>query len=262
MIQLIMLRTRFSIRTKLLLVGLLLLLIPLMSYIYVRDMKTFLLSGQEDALSLTARAVATVLHDRPEMFAEDHDISNPEGKANDIYAIPLPNYININGDLSDWGEQAKQTKRFELKPSEDDVSSSQNSFSVNNIIGYRGNFVYALFEVNDDKVLFRQRKFLRVDAADHIRLTLQQPDIQAQRYTLIANNPGRMSAYLMDQNWQYPITGEPNYNLAAELALTESGYNVELRIPRFMLTSDTRIGLTVVDVDVQNRSHSVYNTSD
>ena len=249
MIQLIMLRTRFSIRTKLLLVGLLLLLIPLMSYIYVRDMKTFLLSGQEDALSLTARAVATVLHDRPEMFAEDHDISNPEGKANDIYAIPLPNYININGDLSDWGEQAKQTKRFELKPSEDDVSSSQNSFSVNNIIGYRGNFVYALFEVNDDKVLFRQRKFLRVDAADHIRLTLQQPDIQAQRYTLIANNPGRMSAYLMDQNWQYPITGEPNYNLAAELALTESGYNVELRIPRFMLTSDTRIGLTVVDVD-------------
>ena len=53
-------RANFSIRTKLLLVTLLLLLLPWVSYIYVRDMKSFLLSGQEDALSLTARAVATV----------------------------------------------------------------------------------------------------------------------------------------------------------------------------------------------------------
>ena len=58
----------FSIRTKLLLVAMLLLLIPWMSYVYVRDMKTFLLAGQEDALALTSRAVATVLHDRPELF--------------------------------------------------------------------------------------------------------------------------------------------------------------------------------------------------
>lgn len=238
------LRTGFSIRTKLLFVALLLLLIPWMSYIYVRDMKTFLLSGQEDALSLTARAVATVLHDRPEMFPDDNDIGNPESKENDIYAIPLPNYININGDLSDWGEQAKQTQRFEIAPSQ-----NNNTFSVNHVLGYRGNFIYALFEVSDDTVLFRQKRFLRVNAADHIRMTLQQSNREPQRYTLISNAPGRMSAYLMDDNWEYPITGEPNYDLAAELALTEQGYNVELRIPRFMLSSDTRIGLSVVDVD-------------
>ena len=246
------LRTGFSIRTKLLLVALLLLLIPWMSYIYVRDMKAFLLSGQEDALSLTARAIATVLHDRPEMFSDDHETLSPQSKENDIYVTPLPNYININGELSDWGEQAKQTKRFEITPSVDDVSNTQNIFSVNNVLGYRGNFIYAMFEVNDDTVLFRQKSFLRVDAADHIRLTLQQSDLEPLRYTLISKQPGRMSAYLMDKDWQYPVTGEPNYDLAAELALTESGYNAELRIPRFMLTSDTRIGLTVVDVDNAN----------
>jgi len=252
-------RTGFSIRTKLLLVALLLLLIPWMSYVYVRDMKSFLLSGQEDALSLTARAIATVLHDRPEMFSDNHDTLSPQSKANDIYAIPLPNYININGDFSDWGEQAKQTKRFEITPSADDVSNSQNVFSVNNILGYRGNFIYALFEVSDDTVLFRQKSFLRVDAADHIRLTLQQSDLEPQRYTLISNSPGRMSAYLMDEDWQYPVTGDPNYDLAAELTLTESGYNAELRIPRFMLSSDTRIGLTVVDVD-DSDTHAIEAT--
>ena len=95
-------RAALSIRTKLLLVAMLLLLVPWMSYVYVRDMKSFLLSGQEDALNLTSRAVAQVLHDRPELFNQDIEIPNPDGDENEIFAAPLANYINLNGDLNDW----------------------------------------------------------------------------------------------------------------------------------------------------------------
>ncbi len=104
-------RASFSIRTKLLLVSLLLLLIPWMSYLYVRDMKAFLLSGQESALALTARAIATVLHDRPELFIDEEPIDDNEDdesddtelptvttglvqdpqRGNEIFAVPLPN---------------------------------------------------------------------------------------------------------------------------------------------------------------------------
>ncbi len=247
-------RTGFSIRTKLLLVALLLLLIPWMSYIYVRDMKTFLLSGQENALSLISRAVATVLNDRPELFNEDNSLDVDDADGNDIYATPLPAYINLNGEFSDWGEQVSQAINFKAdvsrianeEPSETDL---EPSISVDHVLGYRGNFIYAMFRVLDDSVVLRQRGFLRVDAADHIRVSLQTPDRPEQRYTLIAREAGRMSIYLMDQQWQYPITGKPNYDLAAELAQTNEGYNVELRIPRFMLSSETRVKLSVVDVD-------------
>lgn len=241
-------RTGFSIRTKLLLVGMLLLLIPWMSYQYVREMKTYLLSGQEQALSLTSRAVSTVLHDRPELFNEESQIDPSNLDDNEIYAAPLPNFINLNGDLSDWGEAGKQAEQFLPVTGERPVDPN-NLIEVKHTLGYRGNFIYALFEVRDDHVLLRPKKFLRVDAADHIRLTLQDPAASPKRYTLIAQEPGRMSIYLMDQAWQYPISGEPNYDLAAELNLTEAGYNVELRIPRFMLSSDTRISMVVVDVD-------------
>ena len=241
-------RAGFSIRTKLLLVALLLLLVPWMSYVYVRDMKTFLLSGQEQALSLTSRAVATVLHDRPELFTEDSQIPDPDSTSNEIYAAPLPNYINLNGDLSDWGEQLTQLETFDVS-SVSESSETQNVFSVDHVLAYRGNFIYALFRVRDEEVVFRQREFLRVDTADHIRVALQEPGRAEQRYTLIAGDEGRMSIYLMDTAWQYPITGEPNYDLAAELAVTEEGYNVELRIPRFMLSSDTKVRLMVADVD-------------
>jgi len=98
-------RKGYSIRTKLTLVALLLLLIPLMSYIYVRDMKTFLIKGQEGALSLTARAVSTVLHDRPELFTNSD--SEQETSESDIYVVPLANYVRLDGDLNDWGDQTR-----------------------------------------------------------------------------------------------------------------------------------------------------------
>ncbi|MFT6033044.1 MAG: two-component system sensor histidine kinase ChvG [Arenicella sp.] len=243
-----MMRAGFSIRTKLLMVGLLLLLIPWMSYVYVRDMKTFLLSGQENALSLTSRAVATILHDRPELFTEDRIITPDDSDENEVYALPLPAYINLNGDLNDWGDQANQAITY--RPETDNMDDTEvTSISVESVLGYRGNFIYSMFKVADDSVVFRQRGFLRVNTADHIRLTLQPPDRPEQRFTIIARESGRMSIYLMDMDWQYPITGKPNYDLAAELGLTDEGYNVELRIPRFMMSSETRIKLQVVDVD-------------
>ena len=238
--------TRFSIRSKLLMVALLLLLIPWMSYIYVRDMKSFLLSGQEDALSLTSRAVSTVLHDRPELFTEDTVIDPQDSEENEIYAAPLPSYINLNGELSDWVEQRQQADTF---VDENAQEGTNNIIQVNHLLGYHGRYIYALFEVTDDAVVFRRPDFLRLDAEDHIRLTLQAPGRPQQRYTLSAKASGRMSIYLMDENWQYPITGAPNYDLAAEIKLTDNGYNVELRIPRFMITTDTKLSLAVADVD-------------
>lgn len=238
-------RPALSIRTKLLLVAMLLLLVPWMSYVYVRDMKSFLLSGQEDALNLTSRAVAQVLHDRPELFSRDTEIPDPDSDENEIYATPLPNYINLNGDLSDWGDQIGQAVTFQAQQKQQSV----DDISVDHLLGYRGSFIYALFKVTDDQLVLRKSSFLRVNAADHIRVTLLDPERSEQRFTLIAQQPGRMSIYRMDNNWQYPITGEPNYDLAADLGTSADGYNVELRIPRFMLSSDTRIRMTVVDVD-------------
>jgi len=237
-------RTGFSIRTKLLLVAMLLLLIPWMSYIYVRDMKMFLLSGQQQALSLTSRAIATVLHDRPELF----DAESDRTEDNEIYAAPLPKYINVNGDLSDWGEQVRQAPSFVPSPVES-LINTENIIEVKHALGYRGAFIYAFFQVTDETVLFRPSAFLRVDTADHVRITLQNPERSAKRYTLIAGEAGRMSIYVMDEAWQYPITGDPNYELSAEMALTNDGYNVEVRIPRSLISSETRISMAVVDVD-------------
>ncbi len=59
---------RFSLRIKLALVSLLLLALPWVGYRYVQEMERFLREGQRAALVATARAVATALHERPQLF--------------------------------------------------------------------------------------------------------------------------------------------------------------------------------------------------
>jgi dedicated sortase system histidine kinase len=60
--------TRFPLRAKLALVALALLVLPWAGWRYVREVERFLFAAQEEALAATARAVATALHERPQLL--------------------------------------------------------------------------------------------------------------------------------------------------------------------------------------------------
>jgi dedicated sortase system histidine kinase len=62
-------RAVLGLRAKLALVALVLLALPWAGVLYVNEMERVLLAGQERALVATARAVATALHDRPQLLA-------------------------------------------------------------------------------------------------------------------------------------------------------------------------------------------------
>lgn len=62
-------RWRFSLRLKLALLTLVLLALPWAGTLYVNEVERFLLQGQEQTLLATARAVATALHERPQLLS-------------------------------------------------------------------------------------------------------------------------------------------------------------------------------------------------
>ena len=62
---------RIPLRAKMVLVALVLAVIPLVGYLHVKQMEQLLREGQEQALLATARAIATALHDRPQLLAAD-----------------------------------------------------------------------------------------------------------------------------------------------------------------------------------------------
>jgi dedicated sortase system histidine kinase len=74
---------RFGLRAKLALVALVLLALPLAGTLYVNEVERFLLESQEQSLLATARAVATALHERPQLLASG------SGRDDEVDAILL-----------------------------------------------------------------------------------------------------------------------------------------------------------------------------
>ena len=70
-------RPRLVIPLKLVLVASLLLLIPWVGLLYVRELERLLLRVQEQGLVSTARAVATALNDRPSLLLSGEVYSVP-----------------------------------------------------------------------------------------------------------------------------------------------------------------------------------------
>ncbi|MCL2872323.1 MAG: ATP-binding protein [Betaproteobacteria bacterium] len=81
---------RFGIRLQLLLALAVLLVLPWLGYEYLREVDLFLKSGQERTLRVTAKAVATALYERPDVFRADSAVSLPQAQR-EADAADFPN---------------------------------------------------------------------------------------------------------------------------------------------------------------------------
>ena len=239
-----------SIKSKLTWIALSLLIIPWMGYQYVQEIRGFLLRSQQDAQLLAANGIATVLNDRSELFNPTTGVQELLGSRNDLYAHALKGAIQLDGQAEDWGETVDQFNYYTGSTTFScDAGDDPDSFSLANVIGYSNDDLYVLFEVNDDSIVYRDLSLLKLDTSDQIRMLLQLPRGELRHYLIVARAPGRMSIYLVDENWELPLKGEPVTTFIAELAETPWGYRVELRIPRNIIVRRARLGYFVVDVD-------------
>ena len=239
-----------SIRARLMGIVLILLVIPWMGYQYVQEMKQFLVQGQKNALLLTANGIATLLNNRSELFNPETGVPEVLGGENGLYAHKLDNLIQLDGQSTDW-ESVQQHANY-YTGNELPVCDSEydpDSFSVKNVVGYHEQYLYVLFEINDDNLVYRDLELLSLNNSDQIRMLIQPAEGELERYLLVASEPGRMSAFLVDEEWETPLQGSDVTTFTAELAATEWGYRIELRIPRDLIGYRSGVGFFAVDVD-------------
>jgi dedicated sortase system histidine kinase len=254
---------RISIRYKLLLVTLTLLLIPWMGYQYVREMKSFALQGQEEALLLKAGAIATVLHDRPELFSTETAGPDTESEIGELQVMRLDRPLTMDGKLDDWGKLAENAGHYSVPKMLRKPDDKESDLSFNHVLGSWGRYLYALFIVQDDKITLRDTSYRRLDNSDYLRIYLRDANDRMTRYAVIAAKPGRMDVYAMDEEWRYPLTGDPIYSIVGYFQQLDNGYAIELRIPRNMVSGDARLAIAIADVDdpEERKLETVLGTS-
>ncbi len=245
-------RPLFSLRVKLLLVSLTVLAIPWTGYEYLREMEVFLQHGQENALLATARAVAAVLHDRPELFQHHADLLRSTQSEREMFIPVLRSPVVLDGLLDDWTPYLAQARTYAA----DNVLESKgpydpNKFFFKQIIGTYERYLYTVFIVRDVKVVYRDSNSYRLDQCSHLQIAIQGPDGKFYRYRLATQAPGWVNAHLMPDNPNNPLPLRPEVRIKGSWRETTDGYVLELRIPMSMVGA--RIAFAIADVDPLTR---------
>ncbi len=211
-----------------------------------------ILNAHENFLLVTSRGIATVLHNRVDFF----NILRQKGLM-DVYSPTVVNLDNvpiiIDGFSSDWGEGLKHSVSHGAESVlVERESYNRQSLTADVSFGIKNNFLYALFRIKDDNVVFRHKDFLRLDTSDHIRITTEDKNGYETRYLITASKPGSVSTYKADENWRYASDGVAVRKVRGMLNITSSGYAIELRMPLTLVSPTMKLRYSIVDVDDPN----------
>jgi len=268
-------RLRFSIRLQLLVLSLFFFAIPYLGYNYVWELEQYLRTGQEQTMIGTARAVATALHERPALFDSESAYLKDVRPGTDLYAPPIPYPIQLDGELNDWQQvddllthygANEIVERFtSLQTSDDnkDAASETNSaasedkgtastdktisLSFEHMVGRYDQFLYAMFNVTDDALLWRQANSLSVERGDHLLIGMQTPAGHLARYVVAPYESGWVNAFKLAESGTTNRAVENALIIQGRWQETATGYNIELRFPLSMTSG--ALAFAIVDVD-------------
>ncbi|HET6756296.1 MAG TPA: proteobacterial dedicated sortase system histidine kinase, partial [Burkholderiales bacterium] len=237
-----------GIRTKVLLVSCFLLTIPWLGYEYVWEMEKFLRQGQEKTLVGTARAVATALHDRPKLFELQPSYLVSLKDDNSLYVHSLRSPIQLDGRVEDWFQSPNAPQMFAGEHLLHNTGFySPESLSFEHRLGKHGKYVYALFEVVDDHVVFRSPKRIPLDRSDHLEISIANSGSGFTRYYISPTEAGWAHAYYVVQESEETAVIHPETRIKGVWRNTETGYTLEVRIPLGLM--GPRIAFAIADVD-------------
>jgi len=251
------LRQRFSIsiRSKILLVSLTLLVIPGIGYQYIQEMEAYLRSGQEESLLDRARIVASILDDQPDLFNVQENTAPTIKRGRHLFVRPLESPIQLDGYIEDWLPYKSRMQFYGL----DYLIFSRDQYKAESIsfhhqVGSHKGYLYVVFEVTDDNVVYRQPNSLRLDRSDHLQIAIQDTSGKFNRYLLTTQSPGWINGHLMSSDPKNRVPIRTEVRIKGEWQETTKGYNIEIRIPISMIGD--KIGFSILDVD-DNRTRKI-----
>ena len=230
--------------------ALFLMALPWLGNRYMDEMKEFLVQGQEDAQLLAAGAIATVLHNRSDLFNVSNVPSNSLVEASSLYVYPIEQRIVLDGFGSDWNQLLSLKKSFGAESLVyDRTAGAVSPVSFGLLLGEYNKHLYGLVSVIDENIVYRHPQYSRLDSSDQVRVELVDNTGEVKRFLLITEAAGSVSVYEMHEDWVRPLTGQPVYKLNAIWKESPVGYDVEFRFPIDWLNDDQHLMISVADVN-------------
>jgi dedicated sortase system histidine kinase len=215
-----------SLRLKLSLIGLVLLVLPWTAWRLVGTTEELLRQGEQQALLATAEVLARAVAAEGRM--------PPMRPLPAIYAWDMGGRMALDGYGDEWRDWAHALRRYAPAGAGDDAPTVLRVGLARDDMAY-----YLLFQVRDTDIVYRRTPGADIAAGDHLYLIVDGD--QGKRVLVVDTiAPGQVQARALD--------GGPAVDAVwGEWQETGDGYSVELRLPRALMHEG--VGFAVADVD-------------
>ncbi|MCI0445624.1 hypothetical protein L0152_20720, partial [bacterium] len=211
----------------------------------MRELERNLRNTLEISLIDSARAIAMPLHESYMLFPY---IQSESEHTLFIHSLNYP--IQIDGYTDDWINYIDWSDTYHSSPESNEVDVPA-TLSYKLILGQHAQYLYALLQVRDDRVIYHQPTSEQIIDSDYIEIIIGNNYEIKQRYYFSPSAQGRFNPVQIGKitdDWGE----EKEYirfitNIAAGWQQTEKGFNLELSLPLHMI--DERMGFVVGDVD-------------
>ncbi len=225
-----------------------LVMLPWFGYHFIEKIESSLLQGQEEAQSMAASAIATVLNGYTGLFDTDEHA---------LYVYPFKQSVNIDAYAEDWQPLKEQFSSY-----------GDGAFSL--LLANDSQHLYIYLQVRDENIIYRNPRYASLDSSDHIRLEYIDANNQRHRLVILTAGQGSVSVYEVKQDWTSWISGKHVNAVYGVLRETASGYDVEMRLPEKWLEPNRRLSLSIVNVFSENErnvesivsTHTLNNNTD
>lgn len=236
-------RFRFGLRAKLLLLSSFLFVIPWFGYQYVWEMEKYLRFGQEQTLVGTARALATALHERENLFNNQASFLPSVEQGKDLYGYQLTEAIQLDGLHNDWPSFSQRAHFYNHQ--QQLFSSVPLSLHFKASVGKYDKYLYLFFQVVDKHVIFRGNNSRSITNNDHLSISFSDQDNTLNRFIISNKQAGWISAFSVTE--YVDDIPKPASHIQGHWLLTPQGYNIELRVP--LNTLGDKIAFAFFDVN-------------
>ncbi len=245
-----------SIRRKLLIASLSLLLVPWVGYLYVQDLEYQLRTEQEKQLLSRAALVALIMEEHPDRFqARSHAEQN---NANHLYVRPLQYPVTVDGYAIDWQHYPARLHTLTAENAiAGDQQASPQDIEIQYQIGSTEQSLYLLLRVKDEQLIYRSPNATRLDQSDHLRIGLTDQQGHFSRYWLSTISPGWVDVHAIGQHAGQIAYASTETRIKSEWQEVPGGYTIEIEIPLEMIGGHFSFAF----VDVDNPTTRAFETA-
>lgn len=232
-----------SIRWLMLLPGSIVLLLPILGFIWLQSWVAAAEDAKLNELKTSTEVIAALLTQNQSVMSK---LTGLPSQPDELTSIAIGTVIVLDGRIDDW--PVHDALSFDVDQLlEINTTYSPESFSYHLSVGADDEFLYLFYEVIDDVVVYREIGNPSVHRNDHIRIGIVGPGGVFSRYVVANYQPADISAHIVSSSGRALRMAD---NIRGQWRATTSGYNVELRIPRTLVGE--KFSTSIADIDETN----------